>query len=36
MHQAQKIAELLLNLKAVTLNIAQPFHYTSGIVSPIY
>lgn len=33
---AQKIAELLLSIKATTLNVKEPFRYTSGIISPIY
>src|SRR3990167_1821016 len=33
---AQEIAKLLLKIKAVTLNLSNPYHYTSGILSPIY
>ena len=36
MSQANNIAKLLLNLKAVALNVAEPFRYTSGMLSPIY
>lgn len=31
-----QIAKLLLEIKAVTLNVQTPFRYTSGILSPIY
>ncbi len=30
------IAELLLDIKAVTINVEAPYHYSSGIISPIY
>lgn len=30
------IAKLLLEIKAVTLNVKTPYRYTSGILSPIY
>ncbi|SVC72340.1 uncharacterized protein METZ01_LOCUS325194 [marine metagenome] len=30
------IAELLLNIRAVTINVEAPYHYRSGIISPIY
>lgn len=33
---AQQIAKILLEIKAVTLNLRNPFRYTSGILSPIY
>lgn len=33
---AQQIAKLLLEIKAVNLNIKKPFRFTSGILSPIY
>jgi len=36
MHQAEEIAKLLLEIKAVTINVKEPYRYTSGIVSPIY
>jgi len=36
MNQAEQIAKLLLEIKAVTLNLKQPYRYTSGILSPIY
>lgn len=36
MNQASEIAKLLLNIKAVTLNLHEPYRYTSGILSPIY
>ena len=36
MDQSTEIAKLLLDIKAVTLNVQQPYHYTSGILSPIY
>ena len=29
-------AELLLDIKAVTINVEAPYHYSSGIISPIY
>lgn len=31
-----KIAELLLNIRAVTIDVEAPYHYRSGIISPIY
>ena len=34
--RAKKIAKLLLEIKAVTLNVEKPYRYTSGILSPIY
>ena len=30
------IAELLLDIKAVSINVEAPYHYRSGIISPIY
>ena len=33
---AQKAAKILLDIKAVTLSLKQPFRYASGILSPIY
>ncbi|RMF06002.1 orotate phosphoribosyltransferase [Candidatus Woesearchaeota archaeon] len=33
---AQKVAKLLLSIKAVTLNMEEPYRYASGILSPIY
>jgi len=36
MSTPQDIAKLLLNIKAVNLNVKEPFRYTSGILSPIY
>ncbi|MBW5802822.1 orotate phosphoribosyltransferase [Coxiella endosymbiont of Ornithodoros amblus] len=35
-NQATEIAKLLLNIKAVTLNLYEPYRYISGILSPIY
>jgi orotate phosphoribosyltransferase len=32
----EKVAEVLLKIKAVTLNTKQPYRYKSGILSPIY
>lgn len=32
----QAIAEFLLDIKAVTINVEAPYHYRSGIISPIY
>jgi len=32
----KKIARILLKIGAVTINVKQPFRYTSGILSPIY
>lgn len=36
MNQSEQIAKLLLEIKAVTINVKEPFRYTSGIISPIY
>lgn len=33
---AEKIAKILLDIKAISLNAQNPFRYTSGILSPIY
>ena len=33
---AKEIAKMLLDIKAVTINVQKPFRYTSGILSPIY
>lgn len=33
---AEKIAEILLDIKAISLNPKHPFKYASGILSPIY
>jgi orotate phosphoribosyltransferase len=33
---AEKTSEFLLQIKAVTLNVAKPYTWTSGIISPIY
>ena len=33
---SKDIAELLLDIKAVTINVEAPYHYSSGIISPIY
>ncbi|MCL2793007.1 MAG: orotate phosphoribosyltransferase [Spirochaetaceae bacterium] len=35
-HDAQKAAEVLLDIKAVALSVKEPFRYASGILSPIY
>lgn len=36
MIKSTDIAKLLLEIKAVTLNLKNPYRYTSGILSPIY
>ena len=36
MNQSEQIAKLLLEIKAITLNLTEPYRYTSGILSPIY
>lgn len=36
MTTSQKVAKLLLSINAVTLNSKKPYHYSSGILSPIY
>jgi orotate phosphoribosyltransferase len=33
---SQKVADILLSIKAVTLNLKKPYRYTSGILSPVY
>ena len=33
---SEEVAELLLNAKAVLLSPDKPFHFSSGILSPIY
>ncbi len=35
-HTASKVAEFLLQIKAVKLNVQEPFTWASGIKSPIY
>ena len=35
-NNAKKAAEALLDIKAVTLSLKEPFRYASGILSPIY
>ena len=32
----KEFAELLLKIRAVTINVEAPYHYRSGIISPIY
>ncbi len=34
--EAREVARILLDEEAVSINVANPFVYTSGIVSPIY
>jgi len=34
--EKEQIAKILLSIKAVTLNLKEPYRYTSGILSPIY
>ena len=36
MTQAEKIAQILLKINAVTLSPAKPYIYASGILSPVY
>lgn len=36
MNQATEIAKILLDIKAVTLNLQKPYRYSSGLLSPIY
>jgi orotate phosphoribosyltransferase len=36
MKTSQKVAKILLSIKAVTLNPKKPFKYSSGILSPVY
>lgn len=36
MVNAEKVAKILLELKAITLNTSKPYRYASGILSPIY
>lgn len=36
MNQATEIAKILLDIKAVTLNLREPYRYSSGLLSPIY
>ena len=36
MNQAIEIAKILLDIKAVTLNLQEPYQYSSGLLSPIY
>lgn len=33
---AEKIADLLLSINAISLNVKEPFRYSSGILSPVY
>lgn len=34
--QNKALAEILLNIRAVSINVEAPYHYRSGIISPIY
>ncbi len=36
MSKAEEVAQILLNIKAVTLRPQEPYRFTSGILSPIY
>lgn len=36
MDRSKQIAKILLDIKAVTLNVKEPYKYSSGILSPIY
>lgn len=36
MNTPEEIAEILLEIKAITLNLQAPYRYTSGLLSPIY
>jgi len=36
MNREKEVAKMLLETKAVTLNLSKPFQYDSGILSPIY
>lgn len=36
MKYATEIAKILLDIKAITLNLQEPYHYSSGLLSPIY
>ncbi|WP_264435282.1 orotate phosphoribosyltransferase [Coxiella endosymbiont of Dermacentor marginatus] len=36
MKYATEIARILLDIKAITLNLKEPYHYSSGLLSPIY
>jgi len=36
MNNSETVAKILLDLKAVTFNPKQPYHYASGIISPVY
>lgn len=36
MNKSKQIAKILLEIKAVTLNIKEPYKYSSGILGPIY
>lgn len=35
-NNSEKVAKILLSIKAVSFNLKKPFKYSSGIVSPIY
>jgi orotate phosphoribosyltransferase len=35
-HRKRQVAEILLDIGAITINRVQPFRYVSGILSPIY
>lgn len=36
MNTSESVADILLRIKAVSLNTTHPFRYTSGLLSPIY
>lgn len=36
MSVAEEVAQILLSIKAVTINPVEPYRYTSGLLSPVY
>ena len=36
MNQTAEIVKILLDIKAVTLNLKEPYQYSSGLLSPVY
>lgn len=36
MEKAERVAQILLDIHSITFNAEKPYHYASGIISPVY